>query len=55
MATVITETENRREISDDFSGRVFKVEWRCAGCGQWVDEEDAVWVDGRAYHVSCAL
>jgi hypothetical protein len=43
MALYVNETDLYREIGDDFSGRIFKQEYKCAGCGEWVEHEDVIW------------
>jgi len=54
MATYVKESNNRREIGDDFSGRIYAVEWKCAECREWENEEEVVWVNDKPYHVDCA-
>jgi len=60
-----TQEGNRREFGDEFSGRIYRVEWKCAACGEWESEEEVVWIDpqtgeattsdrGSPFHVDCA-
>ena len=50
---------------DDANPRVFRDEYKCAECGEWVDQENVVWVNpatgeastgdaGRPFHEGCA-
>lgn len=43
-----------RVTTDDMNPRIHLTEYRCAECGKWVQEEDAVWIENKAYHVECA-
>jgi len=42
---IITQTRQRREHLDEWTGRVLKTEFRCSGCGCWLDEDEVVWID----------
>lgn len=68
MATHIDESVGKRTISDDISGRIYSVEWRCHHCGKWVNDNDTdlVWANpktgernkgsagARPFHLDCA-
>ena len=36
---------NQRIISDPYNPRIFVVEWKCAGCGEWLNEDEVLWID----------
>lgn len=54
---------NQRIISDPYNPRIFVVEWKCAGCGEWLNEDEVLWIDpetgeatvmkGNPYHPGC--
>lgn len=54
----VKETANIREVFDDENARIYQRSFRCAGCGEWVEEDDTVWIptwkDGNPYHMDCA-
>jgi hypothetical protein len=63
MTIQVDERENVREITDNFNPRIYSREFKCHACGEWVEEDDTVWIDpitckatmeGAPYHVSCA-
>ena len=43
MSMVHEETENWRVTFDEFNERCRHEEWKCKGCGEWVDDGDTVW------------
>jgi len=59
----INEQGNCREIINDENPRAYLREWKCAECGEWLDEQDTVWInpengiatmEGNPYHTFCA-
>jgi len=50
----IHETENVREVWDDENQRLYQKHYRCWHCKEWIDFEDEVWIDNKAFHVECA-
>lgn len=63
MTIQVVERKKVREIFDEFNPRASLIQYKCHECGEWVDEDDTVWIDpkthnatmeGAAYHVSCA-
>lgn len=58
MATVVEVREDRyRAFSDDFTGRLYREQWRCCKCKQWTDSDDVTWSkndDGDPYCETCA-
>ena len=64
MSIQITETTYVRTTIDTMNPRIHITEYKCAVCGEWIDEEDTVWLDAdgeastaddaKAYHLDCA-
>lgn len=54
----VTENGFVRKVQDDMNPRIFREEFKCANCGDWVDQDEVVWVPdwetGQPYHVECA-
>ena len=58
MIHYVSETGNVRMTSDEYNQRLLLVEYKCFKCGEWVAEDDVVWVpgwaEGNPYCVDCA-
>ena len=46
-------SSNHKITYDPYNPRVRMEEWKCANCGEWVHEEEVVWMDGKPYHDAC--
>jgi hypothetical protein len=62
MSVYVKEEKNRLVLGDGFANRQY-IFWRCAGCGDWIHEDDILWVEhetgkatmnGKPYHPACA-
>lgn len=49
MSIQTEKTDCYKITYDDMNPRIYHEEWKCKGCGSWLDDEDVVWAteDGK--------
>lgn len=43
MTIRIEETDQMRVVYDDMNPRIYGKDWKCAGCGDWIPDDEVVW------------